>query len=74
MLPNKPWYTSKTIWASLAALLTSGAGFLNIQLGADAEATLSDSLMQIATSVAALIAIYGRVTAKNRIEPFRLPS
>lgn len=67
MEPLKPWYLSRTIWASLvvvAATLASALGF-TIE-NADIEA-LVEAILQTVAAVAAVAAIAGRMVARARI-------
>lgn len=63
----KPWYMSRTIWASLVAIAASIAGLFGFAVeGADTEA-LVETVMQAIVAVAALVAILGRLGARERI-------
>jgi hypothetical protein len=66
MTTAKPWYLSRTIWASIVAILSSGAGLLGVPLGTD-DAALTDALLQAVTAGAGLVAIWGRLGARDRI-------
>ncbi|PZO81683.1 MAG: hypothetical protein DI629_03865 [Mesorhizobium amorphae] len=67
MTDIKPWYLSRTIWASLVTVLMAIAGYLRVPLdGFDAGAA-TDTLLQLVTAVAGLTAIIGRLQARNRI-------
>lgn len=67
MIGTKPWYASKTIWASIAAVVGAGLSLFGLPFSAGAEQALAERLTELATVVAALFAIYGRVTADKRI-------
>lgn len=67
MTTAKPWYLSRTIWASIVAILSAAAGFVGVPLAGVENAELTDALLQAATAVAGLVAILGRVRAKDRI-------
>lgn len=67
MTTAKPWYLSRTIWASIVAVLSGGAGFLGIPIGGADNAALTDAVLQAVTAVAGLAAIFGRLSAKDRI-------
>ncbi|TWG99320.1 hypothetical protein L598_001500000430 [Mesorhizobium sp. J18] len=67
MTGSKPWYLSRTIWASLVSVATAAAGLLGLPVeGLDGSA-LTDTLLQAITAVSALAAILGRVFATSRI-------
>lgn len=61
---SKPWYLSKTVLAALVVIGASGAGMDIDKLEAGNVASQLDSII---TAVAALIAIYGRVTASKKL-------
>lgn len=61
---TKPWYLSKTVLASLVVIAASGAGMDIDRIEAGNVAGQLDSII---TAVAALVAIYGRATAKTKI-------
>jgi len=64
----KPWYLSRTIWASLVAVAASLAAMLGIAVD-DADAgALADRLAQAVAALAAIVAILGRIFARSRIE------
>lgn len=67
MTASKPWYLSRTIWASLITVSIATAGLLGMPLGAVDEVLLTDALLQAVTAVAGLVAILGRLAAKDRI-------
>jgi hypothetical protein len=67
MTTAKPWYLSRTIWASIVAILSAAAGFVGVPLAGVENPELTDALLQAATAVAGLVAILGRVGAKDRI-------
>ena len=67
MNKSKPWYLSRTIWASIVTLLTGGAGLVGVPVGGLDNAALTETIMQAITAISGLIAIMGRVSAKERI-------
>ena len=63
----KPWWLSKTILAAVAILIVSLFGRFGVTLAnSDAEA-LVEAVRAVVTGVLAIIAIWGRVTAKQKI-------
>ena len=64
---QKPWYLSRTIWASLIIVLTTFGGMFGFGVEADEGDLLTDAVLQAVTAVAAVIAIVGRIAAKRRI-------
>ena len=67
MTSSKPWYLSRTIWASIVTILTGGAGLIGLPLGGIDSTALTDTILQAITAVSGLIAIMGRISAKERI-------
>lgn len=67
MEPHKPWYLSRTIWASIVVVVATLAGALGVAIeDADAD-VLTDAILQVVTALAGLIAIFGRLAARSRI-------
>lgn len=67
MVEEKAWWMSKTIWGSLVAIGASLAGLAGVTLGADAQSQIVDAIVQAIAAAGALVAIYGRLTAKDII-------
>lgn len=67
MIDFKPWYTSRTIWASLVTVLLAGGNIAGLRLEAIDEGALTDTLVQVVTAVAGTVAIAGRFSARSRI-------
>ena len=63
----KPWYLSRTIWASGVAVVATLAGAVGLPLDATEIASLPDAVLQAVAAVAGVIAIIGRMSARNRI-------
>ncbi|WP_420959912.1 hypothetical protein [Brucella sp. IR073] len=63
----KPWYLSKTIWASAVTLGVSAAGLFGFATDTVDQSTLVETIMQLITAVAGLIAIVGRFHANSRL-------
>ena len=67
MTASKPWYLSRTIWASIVTVLSGAAGIAGLPIdGLDGQA-LTDTLLQAISAVSGLIAIFGRLSAKHKI-------
>lgn len=67
MTTSKPWYLSRTIWASIVTVLTGTAGLAGLSVdGADGQ-TLTDAVLQLIGAASGVIAILGRLSAKARI-------
>lgn len=67
MTTAKPWYLSRTIWASIITILTGAAGLTGIRLDGLDSSALTDTLLQAISAIAGLVAIFGRLSAKERI-------
>lgn len=67
MPDTKPWYLSRTIWASLIGVATAGAGLFGLPLAGIDNAALTETLLQAITAISGLVAILGRVGATTRI-------
>jgi len=67
MSDDKSWYLSRTVWAGLVALFLSLAGVFGLVSEAADQGALTDVLLQLATAIAGLVAIFGRIGATSRI-------
>jgi len=67
MTTAKPWYLSRTIWASIITILTAGGSLIGVPTGAIDSGALADTLLQAITAISGLVAIFGRMAAKDRI-------
>lgn len=67
MLNSKPWYLSKTIWASLVSVALTLAGLMGVPVAAIDSGQAADAILQAASAIAGLVAIFGRLTARERI-------
>lgn len=67
MTDTKPWYLSRTVWASIVTLATTAGSVVGLPLAGLDNSALTDTMLQIATAVSGLVALYGRVAATSRI-------
>ena len=67
MMEEKPWYNSKTIWGALIAVGASLSGFMGLALDPVTQSDLADALLQLVGGIGAIVAIYGRLMATDRI-------
>ena len=67
MKDSKPWYLSKTIWASLITIATATGSLAGFPLAGIDKSALTETLIQAITAISGLIAIFGRLSAKERI-------
>lgn len=63
----KPWYLSRTIWASLISFAIAASGLVGIRATGVDHAMLTDSVVELLTAGASIIAIVGRLRATTRI-------
>ncbi|MER2535558.1 MAG: hypothetical protein ABTQ31_10395 [Rhizobiaceae bacterium] len=67
MTDIKPWYLSRTIWASLVTILTAVGGIAGLPLAGIDGSALTDTLLQAVTAISGLLAIFGRLNASSRL-------
>jgi hypothetical protein len=67
MTDSKPWYLSRTIWASLITIVTAAAGIVGVPVAGIDNSALPDTLLQAITAISGLVAIFGRLGANSRI-------
>lgn len=67
MNSRKPWYLSKTIWATLVSIAATIGAFFGVPIDEASREGLSSGILQIVSAIAGLIAIFGRFTASSRI-------
>ncbi|HWK13119.1 MAG TPA: hypothetical protein VNS02_01880 [Rhizobiaceae bacterium] len=67
MNDQKPWYLSRTIWASLVSVMSAAAAVIGLPVSGLDNAALTDALLQAITAISGLIAIFGRMRATTRI-------
>jgi len=67
MTDIKPWWQSRTLWGAIVTIVSAGLGLAGLDLGdADREA-LTGLLTSLGAAAGGVIAIVGRITAKDRI-------
>ncbi len=64
----KPWYTSRTIWGSIVALLAAAASAFGIEIDDATQSAFIDIALQMVAGGGSLIAVVGRVGATSMIE------
>lgn len=67
MEQSKPWYRSRTIWASLVTVAAALAAIAGIPLAEADQALLTETILQTVTAVGGLVALVGRLVARSRI-------
>jgi hypothetical protein len=63
----KQWYQSKTVWGALIAILAGLLQAGGVDLDADGQTQLVDSLVAISGAVGGLLALYGRLMADKKV-------
>jgi hypothetical protein len=64
----KNWYSSKTIWGALVAIIASAMHFTGVDIAAADRSQIVDAIINISGALGGLLAVYGRVTAKSAIK------
>lgn len=67
MIHLKPWYLSKTIWASGISISCALLGLAGFPTAAIDQGALADSILQIVSALSGVVAIFGRVSAGSKI-------
>ncbi len=64
---SKKWYMSKGTWGGVFTVVVAGLGMLGIVISPEIADALAGHAVEIAAIVGGLIAIWGRITAKQTI-------
>lgn len=67
MTMTKPWYLSRTIWASIVTVLTGVGGIIGLPTDEIDNQALVETLLQAISAISGLVAIFGRMAATSRI-------
>ena len=67
MNETKPWYLSRTIWASLVTVALALSGLLGLPVHDLDGNLLAEALVEAATALAGIAAVIGRLSARDRI-------
>lgn len=67
MNDTKPWYMSRTIWATLVSVAASVGALLGVDADEAIQETLTDVLLQVVATGAGITAIFGRLSAREII-------
>ena len=65
---TKPWYTSRTIWGSIIALLSGVLSTFGFDIDDGTQAAFIDVALQLVAVGGSLMAVAGRVSATSMIE------
>jgi len=64
---TKPWYTSKTILASLVGFVVTALGLFGVTVDPALQGTVLELATQVGALVAFVVAAWGRWTAKTTV-------
>jgi hypothetical protein len=67
MMEVKPWYQSRTVWASVVAMLAAFCSLVGEPADAFADPALVDAALSVVTAVSGFVALIGRLVARSRI-------
>ncbi len=64
----KPWYLSRTIWASIVTIAMSLTGLFGISTAGIDTSSLTDTLLQAISGVAGMAAVIARLFATHQLK------
>lgn len=67
MESTKPWYLSRTVWASFVTVATSITGLFGLSFAGVDNSTLTDTVLQVVTAASGVAAIIGRLGAVHKL-------
>lgn len=67
MTDIKPWWQSKTLWGAAVTLAAAGLGLVGIDVSEADRGLLVDLLASLGAAIGGILAIFGRIAAKQRI-------
>jgi hypothetical protein len=67
MEETKPWYLSKTVWGAVVTMVIGVLALFGFGKLEGEQESITELLMQIVTVIAGIVALIGRITAKNKI-------
>lgn len=67
MVDTKPWYLSRTVWASLVTILLAIANYAGLAAAGLQPDVLTDAALNLATTISGVMALLGRLQATSRI-------
>lgn len=68
MNEEKPWYLSRTIWASVVTILSSLLLVLGHTITPDLQSYLTDVILMLVTGISGAVGAYYRVTATSKLK------
>ncbi|KFB10641.1 hypothetical protein [Nitratireductor basaltis] len=67
MNEHKPWYLSRTIWASIVTIVAGAGGLAGLPVEQVDKIATTEYLLQIVTALSGIAALLGRVRATARL-------
>lgn len=64
---TKPWYFSRTIWASIVTVAAGLGGVLGLPVEDVDSQAFVETILQAVTALSGLVAVFGRLKAVSRI-------
>lgn len=68
MQKQKPWYQSKAVIGGIVAVLASIAAAFGYAVSPESQGEITNLVVAIAGGVGGLLAVYGRIKAKDKIK------
>jgi hypothetical protein len=63
----KPWWQSKTMWGAIMTIASATLGVLGYDIGDAEREAMTGVLTSLGAAIGGLVAIIGRIKARNRI-------
>ncbi|MEL6920635.1 MAG: hypothetical protein AAFO77_06360 [Pseudomonadota bacterium] len=67
MTNEKPWYLSKTIWGAAVSIAATVGSMLGVPFNPAEQGAMTDAILQTVAAVAGIFAIFGRLTASEKL-------
>jgi len=68
MTETKPWYLSRTIWASVVTVAAGVGSLIGLPIEELDNQAVTETVLQAITAISGLFAIFGRLAANTRID------
>lgn len=65
---DKKWWASKSVWGGTVAIIAGIAGVFGYAVDTGDQETIVAAITGIAGSIGGLVAVYGRIKAKDQIK------
>ncbi|MEP0944898.1 MAG: hypothetical protein ABJH63_02105 [Rhizobiaceae bacterium] len=63
----KPWYTSRTIWGSIIALLAAIGSAFGVEIDQQMQTSFVETALQLVAVGGSVLAVFGRINASSMI-------